>query len=79
MKQSTVGTCFGFLLLCSSTEMRTDQWLVGERRSNSNTKDCTALNHIQQILLFYHVSVVLEMVVQPPTSLEKSKQNEKVS
>lgn len=36
-------------------------------------KDHTALNHIQQILLFYHVSVVLEMVVQPPTSLEKSK------
>lgn len=37
------------------------------------------LNHIQQTFFFYHVSVVLEMVVQPPTSLEKSKWNEKVS
>lgn len=71
---ATAGARFGFLLL-HMTGVRTDQRLQEEDEATQTR----VLNHIQQTFFFYHVSVVLEMVVQPPASLEKSKRNEKVS
>lgn len=58
--------------------MRTDQHLQ-EKDEAIQRQTAQVLNHIQQTFFFYHVSVVLEMVVQPPTFLEKSKWNEQLA